>query len=133
MADEYSDYAPQPLHSIPGSAPTREHGADSRGQRQPQRPRPPRKEEAEDEDEAAEHFNELAAAAEAAHRRLVEMDSPYRFCIYRREGEIYIDLILIDEEGEMVREVNKAITHEQFRRWLDAIEQGEGLFFEGTA
>ncbi|MDR4505533.1 MAG: hypothetical protein MRK01_12205 [Candidatus Scalindua sp.] len=84
-------------------------------------------------DEAGNHFQYLAEAAEIAHAVLEKNNSPYRFCIYQKDQEVFIDIVIVDEVGE-IREVRKKnITHDEFSTWLNHIEQGEGFFLDLTA
>lgn len=95
--------------------------------RQRQAPRPPRPEEAKD------HFQELTDAAALAHEKLSLRKSPYRFCVYRKGEEIFIDIVLLGPDGKIASLTPKNITHEDFRRLLREVENGEGLFFDRTA
>jgi hypothetical protein len=87
----------------------------------------------EQKEEAADHFTELSRAAETAHVSLMASKSPYRFCVYQKEAEVYIDIVLLDESGRIARTVKKNITHEEFRKILEDIAGGEGLFFDARA
>lgn len=94
-----------------------------------------RKEEREHKpkDEAGRHFQSLADAAELAHDTLEKNNSPYRFYVYQEEGEVFIDIVIIGEDGKIKETKKKNITHEEFSTWLNHIEQGEGLFFDTIA
>ncbi len=65
-------------------------------------------------DEAGEHFQSLSDAAELAHDTLEKNNSPYRFCVYQKEGEVFIDIVIIGEDGEIKETKKKNITHEEF-------------------
>ncbi len=84
-------------------------------------------------DEAGDHFQSLSDAAELAHNTLEKNNSPYRFCVYQKDGEVFIDIVIFGEDGEIKETKKQNITHEEFSTWLDHIEQGEGLFFDTTA
>lgn len=100
------------------------------GQRQPSDEERKRRQHKEPEDEAKDHFEELAEAAEEAHKLLIRNRSPYRFCVYRKGEEVLIDVIVLDESGKTRAVMAKEISHDQFTKWLGAIESGEGLFFD---
>lgn len=122
----YEKLEPAPLKLYPADRPIPVAGQDGSGGRQPDRQprRPPPEEEAKD------HFAELARAAEAAHRKLELKKSPYRFCVYRVGDQVFIDLLLLGPDGKSREVKAKNITHDKFARWLTHIEQGEGLFFD---
>ena len=81
-------------------------------------------------DEAKGHFEELSDAAERAHRKLEQMDSPYRFCVYEKDGQVYIDIVLLDAEGKISEVVKKNITHSEYSSWIEHIESGKGLLID---
>ncbi|MFP4522704.1 MAG: hypothetical protein ACLFQK_11215 [Fibrobacterota bacterium] len=83
-------------------------------------------------DEAADHYDALIKASEMAHEQLSDTDSPYRFNIYKNDGEIFIDIISVDKNGIATTVMKKDISHEEFRKWLDHIREHKGFFFEGT-
>jgi hypothetical protein len=103
----------------------RKPSSDSKGKKKEQEHKP--------KDEAVNHFESLAEAAELAHDTLEKNNSPYRFCVYQKEGEVFIDIVIIGDDGEIKETMKKNITHEEFSTWLNHIEQGEGLFFDTTA
>ena len=84
-------------------------------------------------DEAGSHFQQLSKAAELAHDTLERNHSPYRFCVYQEGEEVFIDIVIIDDDGEIKETKKKNITHDEFSTWLNHIEQGNGLFFDITA
>lgn len=79
------------------------------------------------------HFRELAEAAERAHAKLVKSGNPYRFCVYEEDSEIMIDIIKLDKDGKPGRVIKKDITREDFFKWIDCIETGDGLVFDKEA
>jgi hypothetical protein len=83
-------------------------------------------------DEVAAHFQQLCEAAELANDVLVKNNSPYRFCIYQEGEEIFIDVVIVDEDGKIKETKKENITHEEFSTWLNHIEQGNGFFFDIT-
>ncbi len=84
-------------------------------------------------DEAGSHFQQLSKAAELAHDVLVRNNSPYRFRVYQEGEEIFIDIVIVDDDGKINETKKKNITHEEFSMWLNHIEQGNGFFFDITA
>lgn len=82
--------------------------------------------------EAGDHFEQLSNAVELAHETLKKDKSPYRFCVYQEGGEVFIDIVIIDDDGNIQETKKRNITHEEFTTWLNHIEQGNGLFFDIT-
>ncbi|MBN2144535.1 MAG: hypothetical protein JW774_07920 [Candidatus Aureabacteria bacterium] len=81
-------------------------------------------------EENKSHFDELSRAAEQAHHLLIKNKSPYRFCVYQEGEEIMIDIVRLDSNGAIRDTVRKNITHEDFFKWLEHIENGEGLIVD---
>lgn len=79
-----------------------------------------------------DHFKELTDAVEKAHEYLVKDKSPYRFCVYEEEGKIFINLVILNEKGKIDSIKKKNIMNEEFTRWMEMIETGEGLLFDET-
>ena len=101
-----------------------EEESEGKRQRSRQRQQTRKKEEAKD------HFQELARAAETAHVTLVENRSPYRFCVYRQGDDVFIDIVLLNKQGKIIETIKKNITHEEFHKILQEINTKEGLFFD---
>ncbi len=91
------------------------------------------KQEHKHRDEAGDHFQQLSKAAELAHEVLVRNHSPYRFRVYQEGEEIFIDIVIVDDDGKIKETKKKNITHDEFTTWLNHIEQGNGFFFDITA
>ena len=82
--------------------------------------------------QARYHFEQLAEAAEESHNILVKEKSPYRFCVYRKEDEVFIDVVILDENGK-IKEIKKSnITEDEFTTWLTHIHGGRGLLIDET-
>lgn len=91
-----------------------EHGHEQKGKR---------------DDEAAAHFESLKNAADLANRELEKKNSPYRFYIYREFEEIFINLVLLDGNGNILEVKKNNITHREFNDLINNIQNGEGLFY----
>jgi len=89
-----------------------------------------KREQKEQGEEAGKHFKRLAKAAEDTHAVLVKNKAPYRFCVYEEDGEVFIDLVLLDENGKTKEVKKKNITHEEFLAWIEHIERGDGLILD---
>lgn len=104
----------------------------------PQKPplKPGKKKEQEEhkhKDEAGNHFQQLSNAAKLANDVLEKDKSPYRFRVYQEGEEVFIDIVIVDDDLTIKETKKTNITHEEFTTWLNHIEQGNGLFFDITA
>lgn len=84
----------------------------------------------ESPDEAGRHFESLKDAADQANDDLEKKKSPYRFYIYQEAGEIFINLVRLDGDGNVAEVKKKNITHQEFAAFIKRIQEGEGLFFD---
>ncbi|OGS34052.1 MAG: hypothetical protein A2293_09260 [Elusimicrobia bacterium RIFOXYB2_FULL_49_7] len=86
----------------------------------------------ERKEEARDNFEALAKAAEESNVILIRNHSPYRFCVYKKGEEVYIDIVRLNSAGQIENLVQKNITHDEFSKWIKDIEEREGLFFDQT-
>lgn len=82
--------------------------------------------------ESKDYFQLLAKAAARSNEILIRQKQPYRFRVYQEGEEVFIDLVVLGEDGSVKSEVKKNITHESFIKWIDDISHAEGVFFDGT-
>ena len=82
------------------------------------------------EDKAGRHFQTLVEAAEKSHQRLTRMNSPYRFCVYQEDNEVFIDVVILGEDGKIKKIQKSNITDDEFSTWLNHIENGYGLLLD---
>ncbi|MBN2241851.1 MAG: hypothetical protein JW793_04110 [Acidobacteria bacterium] len=78
------------------------------------------------------NFEHLAEAAEESHAILLKEKSPYRFCVYREQEDVFIDVVILDEEGRIKDIKKKKITYDEFTTWLTHIHAGRGLLLDET-
>ena len=83
-----------------------------------------------DIDEAINHSDALRAAAESANGKLATRNSPYRFYVLEEHGEIFLNLVVLGEDGTIRETKSRNITHEQFSNWFIHLERGEGILFD---
>jgi hypothetical protein len=83
-----------------------------------------------DADEAGSHFESLRDAADLANKELEQKNSPYRFYVYREFDDIFINLVILDKEENIVEVKKKNITHQEFTELISSIQNGEGLLFD---
>ena len=82
--------------------------------------------------EAVSYFHALEKAAEASNRQLKNKNVPYRFYIFEKAGEVYIDIVALDRENHATREIIRRVTHDDFIRLIDDVSNIEGLFIDTT-
>ena len=103
------------------------HGSPDAGQEQKKKHHQPPA-----QNETKHHFKELAKETEIYNQKLIASNSPFRFCIYRKGEEIFIDFVVLDDARAKIKKlVQQNITHQDFKQWISHIERGEGLLFDG--
>lgn len=75
-------------------------------------------------------FNPLRKAVEASNNRLISRKLPYRFRVFKEEEEVFIELSILDENGNVVKKQVKNITESDFNRIIDDVASIEGLFLD---
>ncbi len=93
----------------------------------------PREKELRQRNEAKDHFATLIKAARLLDMRLKQSGSPFRFCVYEKDGEILVEMIQIDSKGNVCGDSLKNITHDEFYKWVADFDAGEGLLFDESA
>jgi uncharacterized FlaG/YvyC family protein len=83
-----------------------------------------------EERESKDYLRTLRKAAENSNDLLEKKDSPYRFRIYENEGEVFIELLVLDKSGNVINEQVRRITHESFEKWIEDLSAIEGLFLD---
>jgi len=81
-------------------------------------------------DEAGAHLESLRNMAAQVNEDLASRNSPHRFYVFEEGGEVFINLVLLDAAGSVVRIIRKDITHAEFSDLVRQLERGEGLFLE---
>lgn len=85
------------------------------------------------ENKVKDHFEDLTQSAERIHKILKEKKSPYRFCIYRDDEDIFIDLVILDANGKIQKTIKKDITHQEFSKIILHIETLDGVLVDYKA
>ena len=111
-----------PLEAIQATRPSLDRNPQ---QKEQQQRRPPKK--------VRDYFHPLSKAVDAANARLLERNLPYRFKVFKRWGEVYIELYLLDAQGKIKEKQRKNISHDDFNRIIEDVSQVEGLFFDHMA
>jgi uncharacterized FlaG/YvyC family protein len=83
--------------------------------------------------ESKDYVHTITKAAEASNEKLVRLNLPYRFSVYSEGDEVFIDIVVRDENGKTVTEKKKNISHDEFARLIEDVSQIEGLFFDSNA
>jgi len=83
--------------------------------------------------EPKDFIHTIGKAAEASNAKLVRLNLPYRFCVYSKDDEVFIDIVILDQNGTIVSEKIKNISHQDFERLIEDVSQIEGLFIDSSA
>jgi hypothetical protein len=111
-----------PIDAVEGTRPSFERDSQEKQQQQRQKQKKVR-----------DYFRPLSKAVEASNQRLTEKSLPYRFRVFKRWGEVYIELFLLDENGKIKEKQRKNISQSDFNRIIEDVSQVEGLFFDHMA
>lgn len=82
---------------------------------------------------ARSHIDHLTRIAHEAHRILEARGSPFRICIYEKEGDVFIDVITLDETGKPDEIFHQDISHRELEVLIHHIKSGRGLVFDARA
>jgi hypothetical protein len=80
----------------------------------------------------AEYMRTIGRAAKESNDQLARKGLPYRFCIHETDGKVEIDIVMLDGSGNIVKEVKRNITDDDFDRLIENIALIEGLFIDKT-
>jgi hypothetical protein len=80
-----------------------------------------------------DHFETVTKRTELCNAMLMQKKLPYRFCIYKKGRQIFIDLVALNENGKIKDILRKNITNEDFDKLIDDISSIEGLFVDREA
>lgn len=89
-----------------------------------------KKREKKERDEAGKHFEELSQTAEKGHQILSEKKSPYRFCVYQVEDDVFIDIVIVDADNKIKEIYKRNITRDEFQSWMQLIETESGMIVD---
>lgn len=79
-----------------------------------------------------ERYQQLVAAALLFQQKLTIAGSPYRFCVYKKSGEITVEMVRVDSKGRAIEESLTAVAPDELARWIEDFDSGEGLLFDRT-
>jgi hypothetical protein len=79
-----------------------------------------------------EYMGTISRAAKESNDQLARKGIPYRFNVYESAGKVMIDLVQLNTEGEIIKEVRRNITDEDFDRVINNIASIEGLMIDRT-
>ena len=82
------------------------------------------------EDEVKDHFEDLSLTADRINKILQAKISLNRFCIYRNNKDIFIDLVILDENNKITKTIRKNITHQEFTETIKNIEEFDGFIVD---
>lgn len=82
---------------------------------------------------ARSRLEELIRMAHEAHQILEEKGSPFRFCVYEKDGDIFIEVVTLDRSGNPDRTFHQDISHQELEALVRQIRTGRGLVFDASA
>ena len=83
--------------------------------------------------ESKDYAKTIIAAVEASNQKLISLHLPFRFYAYTRDAEVFIDVLVLDFDGNIISEKKRNISHQDFERLIEDVSQIEGLFLDKTA
>ena len=72
--------------------------------------------------EVKDNFEALTQASDRINKILQAKKSLNRFCIYRDNKDIFIDLVIMDENNKITKIIRRNITHQEFTETIKNIE-----------
>lgn len=86
----------------------------------------------------ARHFvgnnlKDLTRIADEAHELLEQRNSPFRLCVYEKDGDVFIDVVALDSNGRPRQIFRQDITHQELEELVQQIKTGRGLVFDLNA
>lgn len=82
---------------------------------------------------SGDYFATLAKRALVANNELTTKNLPYRFCVYQQGDQVLLDIVALDEKGNVIKTVRKNITEDDFDLLIDDMSLLEGLFLDTNA
>jgi len=76
------------------------------------------------------HYDELDREVAYANSMLEQEESPYRFDLHKEDDAVYIDIVVLDESGNIIETLRKNVTHREFSQYRVAILEGGGLLLD---
>ena len=83
--------------------------------------------------EVREYVPTISKAVESSNDILVKKGLPYRFKVYLENNEVFIDMVVLDQQGKTVETKRRNVSHQDFDRLIEDISNIEGLFFDSMA
>jgi hypothetical protein len=87
----------------------------------------------QEQKDSKEFFHTISKAAEASNEKLARLKLPYRFRVYTQGDDLFIDVVVLDQNGNIVAEKKKNLSHQDFDRLIEDVSQIEGLFVDRMA
>jgi len=94
---------------------------------------PQKKQHHHNQKKVRDYFHPLSIAIEATNKHLVDRHLPYRFRVFKRWGEVFIELCILNSDGTVRSTQKKNISSDDFNRIIDDVVSIEGLFFDQQA
>lgn len=82
------------------------------------------------EDEVKDHFEDLTQVSDRINKILQAKKSLNRFCIYRNNKDIFIDLVILDDNNKITKTIKRNITHKEFTETIKNIGELDGFIVD---
>lgn len=82
------------------------------------------------EDVVKDHFEDLTQVSDRINKILQAKKSLNRFCIYRNNKDIFIDLVILDDNNKITKTIKRNITHKEFTETIKNIEELDGFIVD---
>jgi len=76
------------------------------------------------------HFSSLTTLADETHQALEENGSPMRLCIYKKQEEVFLDVVAVNRTKKPEKRFSRLITNEQMSRIIRNIHHRQGLVLD---
>jgi hypothetical protein len=76
------------------------------------------------------HFYTLSQLVDDTHLNLIAKESSLRLCVYRKNKEVFMDVVTLDETKKIDQLYNRTITHDDMGNLLRQIHNGMGLILD---
>jgi len=103
--------------------------SDNFAEKKKRKPQKKKKNKSHD-DEVKDHFDDLTQATDRINKILQSKKSLNRFCIYRKDKDIFIDLVILDKNNKITNTIRKNITHQEFTETIKNIEELDGFIVD---
>ena len=78
-------------------------------------------------------FPTIARAVRRANETISQKGLLYRFEVYLQNGEVLIDTLVLNAQGEVEKRITKNVTQEEFDKLINDVAMAEGMMLDSEA